>query len=99
MSKKIDENIGWKEITPGGTIYESGNAAEFKTGDWRVNKPIFKEDKCIQCLLCAPVCPDSSIPVSEGKRLEFDYDHCKGCGICAEICPVDAIKMQAEGQE
>ena len=45
-------------------------------------------EKCKQCLLCAPFCPDSSIPVREGKRLDFDYDHCKGCGICAKVCPI-----------
>ena len=51
-----------------------------------------------QCLLCAPVCPDSSIPVKNGKRLDFDYDHCKGCGICAKACPFGAITMK-EGIE
>jgi pyruvate ferredoxin oxidoreductase delta subunit len=45
-------------------------------------------------MLCAPVCPDSSIPVKDGKRGEFDYDHCKGCGICAKVCPFDAIVMK-----
>ena len=55
-------------------------------------------DKCRQCLLCAPVCPDSSIPVKNGKRLDFDYDHCKGCGICAKACPFGAITMK-EGIE
>ena len=55
---------------------------------------VFKADLCKQCLLCAPVCPDSSIPVAEGKRGEFDYDHCKGCGICAKVCPFDAIEMK-----
>ena len=44
-----------------------------------------------QCLLCTPFCPDSSIPVSGGKRSDFDYDHCKGCGICYKVCPFGAI--------
>jgi len=99
MAKEMNETMNWKELTPGGTIYTAGNAENFNTGDWRVNKPIFKEDKCIQCLLCAPVCPDTSIPVKDGKRLDFDYDHCKGCAICAEVCPVDAIEMVPEGQD
>ena len=51
-------------------------------------------DKCKQCLLCTPVCPDCSIPVKDGKRGEFDYDHCKGCGICAKVCPFGAIEMK-----
>ena len=57
-------------------------------------KPVFVEDKCKQCLLCVPVCPDSSIPVQDKKRLEFDYDHCKGCGICVKACPFGAITME-----
>ena len=40
------------------------------------------------------VCPDSSIPLKDGERVEFDYDHCKGCGICAKACPFDAITMK-----
>lgn len=87
----------WKEITPAGNIYETGNAKTFKTGDWRSKKPIWKEDKCTQCALCPPVCPDSSIPTNnEGKREDFDYDHCKGCGVCVEVCPFDAIDFVDE---
>jgi pyruvate ferredoxin oxidoreductase delta subunit len=92
----IDESVKWTEITEGGNIYESGNSSEFKTGDWRTAKPVFIEDKCKQCMLCAPVCPDSSIPVKDGKRLDFDYYHCKGCGICAKVCPFKAIEMVKE---
>jgi len=72
----INETVSWQNITPGGNIYTSGNSVEFKTGDWRINKPIIDMDKCTHCLLCAPVCPDISIPVRDGKRLDFDYDHC-----------------------
>ena len=91
-------DVKWKDITPGGTIYEAGNAKEFKTGDWRSQKPIWIEEKCKQCSLCPPVCPDSSIPVNgDGKREEFDYDHCKGCGVCAKVCPFDAIDFVNEG--
>ena len=92
----IDESVKWTEITQGGNIYESGNSSEFKTGDWRTSKPVFIEDKCVQCLLCTPVCPDSSIPVKDCKRLDFDYYHCKGCGICAKVCPFNAIEMVKE---
>ena len=38
-----------------------------------------------------PFCPDSSIPVKDGKRADFDFDHCKGCGICWKVCPFGAI--------
>ena len=99
MKKKfklsLDGNVKWKDISPGGVITDAGNANDFKTGDWRSIKPVWIEEKCKQCMLCPPVCPDSSIPVDDdGKRTDFDYDHCKGCGICAEVCPFKAIEMK-----
>lgn len=92
----INETINWKNITPGGDIYEAATSKEFITGDWRTDVPVFIAEKCKQCLLCTPVCPDSSIPVIDGKRLDFDFDHCKGCGICAKVCPFGAINMVKE---
>ena len=96
---KINENVNWKSITPGGDIYEGGSSRHFLTGDWRNKKPVYIQSKCKQCLLCYPVCPDSSIPLEGGKRFEFDFDHCKGCGICAKVCPFGAIQMIKEGEE
>ena len=93
VSDLYNENVSWKDISTGGNISGGGTSKEFNTGEWRVAKPIFNGEKCIHCLLCTPVCPDSSIPVEDKKRLEFDYEHCKGCGICAKVCPVDAIEM------
>lgn len=98
MAPKIDinETVSWEKITPGGGISASGNSEDFHTGDWRTKKPVFIKDKCIQCLFCAPVCPDCSIPVADSKRGDFNYDFCKGCGICAKVCPVNAIEMIEE---
>lgn len=91
----INVNSTVSELTPGGDIYEAGNSRKFKTGDWRSIKPIFLEDKCKQCGLCFPVCPDDAIPVgADQKRTDFDYDFCKGCGVCAKACPFDAIEMK-----
>ena len=95
---KINEKTPHQELTEGLMIFDGGSSHLFKTGEWRTNTPVFDSDKCKQCLLCAPVCPDSSIPVKDGRRLDFDYDHCKGCGICANVCPFDAISMK-EGKE
>ncbi len=91
---KINENSSHTELTEGLMVYASGTAKQFCTGEWRTNTPVFHADKCKQCLLCAPVCPDGSIPVVDNKRGEFDMDHCKGCGICASVCPFDAIEMK-----
>ena len=43
----IDKDTPWEDMTPGGAIYDAGNAKEFKTGDWRSVKPIFLSDKNI----------------------------------------------------
>ena len=64
MSTNIDTKTPMKDMTIGGNIYEAGNAREFKTGDWRSQKPIYLSDKCTQCGLCFPVCPDDAIPVN-----------------------------------
>lgn len=96
MAEKINENIKWQDVTLGAHIYGSGTSNEFITGEWRTEKPIFVNEKCKQCLLCIPVCPDSAIPVENMKRLDFDLDHCKGCGICAKVCSFGAIDMIKE---
>ena len=95
---RINENSPYTDLTEGLQLFAGGSSRLFKTGEWRTNTPVLDPDKCRQCLLCAPVCPDSSIPVKNGKRLDFDYDHCKGCGICAKACPFGAITMK-EGIE
>ncbi|MCM1158520.1 MAG: 4Fe-4S binding protein [Bacteroidales bacterium] len=94
---KITEKSNWQDITEGNQIYAAGTSRLFNTGEWRTQTPVFDAEKCKQCLLCVPVCPDSSIPVCDSKREDFDYDHCKGCGICAKVCPFDAIAMK-DGQ-
>ena len=95
MSKKIDSNTPMEDMTVGGNIYEAGNARDFKTVDWRSTRPVYVKEKCKQCGLCFPVCPDNSIPVNKDqKREDFDYDMCKGCGVCAKVCPFGAIYME-----
>jgi pyruvate ferredoxin oxidoreductase delta subunit len=95
MSYKINVDTPWQELTEGGAIYDAGNSRKFKTGDWSSVKPIFLSDKCKQCGLCFPVCPEDAIPVSKDqKRADFNYDMCKGCGICSKVCPFGAIEME-----
>ncbi len=91
---QINEASRHEDLTEGLMIFAGGTAKDFRTGEWRTNTPVFLKEKCKQCLLCAPVCPDGSIPVKNEIRLDFDYDHCKGCGICAKVCPFGAIEMK-----
>lgn len=94
---KITEKSPYTAMTEGNKIFAGGTSKAFNTGEWRTNTPVFDSEACTHCLLCTPACPDSAIPVVDGKRQDFDYDHCKGCGICAKVCPFDAISMK-EGQ-
>ena len=93
----IGEHSTWRELTEGMKIFTGGNSRDFNTGEWTTVKPVIDFSKCKQCLLCVPVCPDSSIPVQNKKRLDFDYDHCKGCGICVKACPFGALQMKDFG--
>lgn len=97
MSKKaseITEQSTWQELTTGCEIYEPGTSRLTLTGEWRSKIPVWDPEKCRHCMMCTPFCPDSSIPVTNGKRADFDYDHCKGCGICYTVCPFGAIEWK-----
>ena len=97
-AKDIDEKTPWREMTLGGEIFEAATARYVNTGAWRTNTPILDEAKCRHCLLCVPYCPDSSLPVQDGRLQGIDYYHCKGCGICAEVCPFGALSVKEGGE-
>lgn len=67
---------------------------------------IFAPETCIECSLCAWVCPAEAIQNSFGvippklKKDErpvawVDEEGCTGCEVCLECCPVDAIHKVA----
>ena len=89
----------WRHLSPGGVILEAGSAAEFRTGDWRSERPVWNEKQCKHCFLCWTVCPDVSIIIRDDVMTGIDYDHCKGCGLCVHTCKFDALSMIAEGGE
>ncbi|MGN0522275.1 MAG: 4Fe-4S binding protein [Eubacterium sp.] len=91
---KLHLECKWQDLTEGMQIYGEMTSKDFNTGEWTSHQPVLDEDKCIDCLMCVPVCPDSVISVVDGKRGPFDYAHCKGCGICVKACHVGAITMK-----
>jgi len=92
------QSWSWHEHTPGAMVPEAGNAAEYQTGTWRTERPIWDESLCNHCMICWVFCPDSSILVKDEKMVGIDYYHCKGCGICAVECPRKAIDMISESE-
>lgn len=91
---KLHLDCKWQDLTEGMQIFGESTSLEFNTGEWTSFQPQIDEDKCVHCLMCVPVCPDSCIPVVDGKRGPFDYDHCKGCGICISNCHAGALRME-----
>ena len=95
-AENINESSVWQDLTDGAEIYEPATSKLMNTGDWRTKVPVYYPEKCKHCMLCAPYCPDSSIPVEGDKRLDFDFKHCKGCGVCYKVCPFGAIDFIKE---
>ena len=83
----------WKDISLGGVVSDAGNAAEYKTGDWKSERRVLNTERCIKCGLCYIFCPEGCIGPDERGFFEADPYYCKGCGICARECWTQAITM------
>lgn len=93
---KPESELTWKDIEIGAIAIEPGSARQYKTGDWRSQRPIVDIEKCIECGLCALFCPEGCIGSNEKGFYEADLYYCKGCGICRRECWPQAIKMVEE---
>jgi len=69
--------------------YSENNSHVASVADWRLIKPVYNKDYCIDCQFCWVYCPDVSIISRDKKMIGIDMDHCKGCGICVEVCPTN----------
>ena len=77
-------------------ILKDGNSLKFKTGNWRNKTPIHSKEKCKNCMMCVPYCPENCILHKDGILEGINLDYCKGCGICSKVCPFKAIDMKDE---
>jgi len=95
---KLDALMSWKDVPIGCSVLEPGSTMNYKTGDWRSQRPVLNREKCTYCGLCYIYCPDGTYQDMgpEEKFYKADLDYCKGCGICAYECPADAIEMVTE---
>jgi uncharacterized Fe-S center protein len=57
------------------------------------SKPVFTEDKCTYCGICAEVCPFEAIKVKKSSW-KICNRRCFGCGVCVDACETDAIINQ-----
>lgn len=78
-----------------GAVVRGGTSLSYKTGSWRIERPVIDYDKCQACGVCQQVCPDDAVRTEKGDY-RIDYDYCKGCGICAYECKFEAITMVPE---
>lgn len=69
------------------------NACKFDAITMKNHLPVIDREKCTGCMMCAEVCPTSSLWGDFDNRhiALIDRDLCIGCGICKKVCQFEAI--------
>ena len=94
---KSEEELTWHDLEIGSISTQPGSASQYKTGDWRSQRPTYDFSKCNRCGLCAVFCPEGCIDQKDKESFyEADMYYCKGCAICAVECPTKVITMVPE---
>ena len=93
---KSESEMTWRDIEIGSIATEPGSAIQYRTGDWRSQRPVYDFSRCIKCGICQIFCPEGCIQQNSEGYFEADLYHCKGCGICARECWTKVIKMVEE---
>ncbi|AKG53689.1 pyruvate:ferredoxin oxidoreductase delta subunit [Dehalogenimonas sp. WBC-2] len=96
---KPENELTWQEIEIGAAVTEPGNAAIYRTGDWRSQKPTYDFSRCLKCGICFVFCPEGCIRQNQRGFYEADFYYCKGCGICSYECPTRVIAMREEEEK
>lgn len=87
VKKYIDEQIEWKKIQlPGNTPYKDGGTG----GGFRPSTL----DTCVDCGLCAKMCPMQAIDYEDVSKV--NNDTCISCFRCIKSCPVQAKVCDSE---
>lgn len=98
MVKREDE-VTWRDLEIGCIATEPGSSRQYKTGDWRSQRPTYDFSRCMKCGLCQLFCPDACIEINDEGYFEADLFFCKGCGICARECWTKVITMVEEEED
>lgn len=98
--------LGYETAPIGGVIPYPGNTVSNDLSMSRTGwMPLFTDEECIHCGLCATVCPDfclvwtheqSNDDIPKVRLKGVDYQYCKGCMRCIETCPTEAMTRVTE---
>lgn len=94
--KKLENELTWKDLEIGCIVTEPGSTREYRTGDWRSQRPTYDFGKCIKCGICQLYCPEGCIGQNAEGYFQANLFWCKGCGICSKECPTKVISMVNE---